>query len=194
MSWDQSEAESGAPRRRDQGLRFPASRFIPPFMGSTDLEVTDALLELLMDVDIRAGVGFSGTGLIVSTRTQDLPILALRLVSDPGEAADVAGMLATISNPAHEHHDGFHVLGPDLRPLLLAQYFSPPIVPSAPIDRSRRFGGRYLAALFGSALPGVLATGIASREFGIAVFREGREMAYRRGGFVEAAAVKARAS
>lgn len=163
-------------------------------MGLTDLEVTDALLELLVDVDARAGVDFSGIGVIVSARPQDLPILALRPVSDPGEAADVAHVLATVSNPAHEYHDGFHVLGPDLRLLLLAQYFSPPIVPSAPIDRSKRFGGRYLAGLFGSALPGVLATGIASRDFGIAVFREGREMAYRRGNFVDAAAAKARAS
>ena len=86
------------------------------------------------------------------------------------------------------------MLGPNLRLIHLAQYFSPPIVPSASIDRSKRFGGRYLAALFGSALPGVLATGVASRDFGIAVFRDGREMAYLRGGFVEAAAGKAGAS
>lgn len=163
-------------------------------MSLAELKVTDALLELLLDVVARAGLDFSGTGLIVSERPQDLPILALRPVSDPGEATDVADRLATISNPAHEHHDGFHVLGPDLRLIHLAQYFSPPIVPTAPIDRSKRFGGRYLAALFGSALPGVLATGIASRDFGIAVFSDGREMAYLRGNFVEAAAGKARAS
>lgn len=162
-------------------------------MSSTGLEVTDTLLELLVDVQARAGVDFSGTGLIVSARPQDLPIVPLRTVSDPGEAPDVADVLATISNPAHQHHDGFHVLGPDLRLLLVAQYFSPPIVPSAPIDRSKRFGGRYLAALFGSALPGVFATGIASRDFGIAVFRKGREMAYRRVDFTEVPTDKARA-
>ena len=162
-------------------------------MTLPDLEVPNALLELLVDVEARAGVNFSGTGLIVSTRPTDLPILPLRTVSDPGEAPDVANVLATISNPAHQHHDGFHVLGPDLRLLLIAQYFSPPIVPSAPIDRSKSFGGRYLAALFGSALPGVLATGIASRDFGIAVFRKGRELAYRRVDFIEVPADKSRA-
>lgn len=150
-------------------------------MSETDLELTGALFELLVNIDERAGVDFSGTGVIVSTRIDDLPILALRPASDPGEVADVAGMLAQISNPTHEHHDGFHVLSSDLRILRLAQYFSPPIVPAAPIDRSKRFGGRYLAALFGSALPGVLATGIASCDFGIALFRHGREVAYRRG-------------
>jgi hypothetical protein len=155
-------------------------------MGQSDVELTDALLKLLANVDERAGVDFSGTGVIVSTRVDELPILAMRPVSDPGEVADVVHLLATISNPAHEHHDGFHVLDTNLRILRLGQYFSPPIVLSAHIDRTKRFGGRYLAALFGSMLPGVLATGIASCEFGIAVFRDGQEIAYRRGRSAEA--------
>jgi len=163
-------------------------------MSLAEPEATDALLKLLLDVDTRAGLDFSGTGLIVSDRPHDLPILALRPFSEPGEATNVADRIAAISNPAHEHHDGFHVLSPDMRLIYLAQYFSPPIVPSAPIDRSKRFGGRYLAALFGSALPGVLATGIVSRDFGIAVFRDGREMAYLRGHFLEATDGKARPS
>ncbi|WP_174286187.1 hypothetical protein [Sphingomonas bacterium] len=150
-------------------------------MSQTDLGLTDALLGLLVEVDARADADFSGTGVIVSASPNELPILALRLISDPGEVADVAGMLATISNPAHEHHDGFHVLSPKLRILRLGQYFSPPIIHNAPVDRTRRFGGRYLAALFGSAVPGVVATGVASCEFGIAVFREGKEIAYRCG-------------
>jgi hypothetical protein len=162
-------------------------------MGQMDFELTDALLELLVNVDERAGVDFSGTGVIVSKRVDDLPILAMRPVSDFGEVADVADLLATISNPAHEHHDGFHVLDPDLRILRLAQYFSPPIVHSAHIDRSKRFGGRYLAALFGSTLPGVLATGIASCDFGIALFREGKQIAYRRGRTAKAANKEKRA-
>jgi DNA integrity scanning protein DisA with diadenylate cyclase activity len=163
-------------------------------MGSADSGSTDALFKLLIRVDARACPDFSGTGLIVSERPDDLPILALRPISDPEEATDVADKLAEISNPAHEHHDGFHVLSPNLRLVRLAQYFSPPIVPSAAIDRSKRFGGRYLAALFGSALPGVLATGVASRDFGIAVFRDGREIRYLRANFAEATAGKASAS
>lgn len=150
-------------------------------MSQTDLELTDALLGLLVEVDARADANFSGTGVIVCASPDDLPILALRLISDPGEVVDVAGMLATISNPAHEHHDGFHVLSPELRILRLGQYFSPPIIHNASIDRTRRFGGRYLAALFGSAIPGVVATGVASCDFGIAIFREGKEIAYRCG-------------
>src|SRR5205823_12332189 len=74
-----------------------------------------------------------------------------------------------------EHHDGFHVISSTWRLTRVAQYFSPPIIPDAQIDRSKRFGGRYLAALFGSGIPGVLASGIASEGFGIAVFRGGKE-------------------
>lgn len=177
-----------------RGLRFTERYFISLSMGHFDSELIDALLELLVDVDERAGVDFSGTGVIVSTRVDDLPIFAMRPISDPGEVADVSDLLAAISNPAHEHHDGFHVLGPDLRILRLGQYFSPPIMLSARINRTRRFGGRYLAALFGSMLPGVLATGIASCDFGIALFREGQEIAYRRGRSAEAAAEKNHAS
>lgn len=175
------------------GLRFAVRRFTHSIMGQSDSKLTDALLELLVNVDERAGVDFSGTGVIVSTRIDDLPIFAMRPVSDPGDVVDVAGLLATISDPEHEYHDGFHVLDPELRILRLGQYFSPPIVLSAHIDRTKRFGGRYLAALFGSMLPGVLATGIASCDFGIALFREGQEIAYRRGRSTEAAAEKRRA-
>ncbi len=159
-------------------------------MSQTDLPSPDALLGLLVEVDTRADVNFSGTGVIVSASPDSLPILPLRLISDPGEVADVADMLATISNPAHEHHDGFHVLSPELRILRLGQYFSPPIIRDAFINRSRRFGGRYVAALFGSAIPGVVATGVASRDFGIAIFREGKEVEYRCSRF--AGAMKAR--
>jgi hypothetical protein len=56
----------------------------------------------------------------------------------------------------------------------VSQYFSPPIVANT-LDRTKLFGGRYVAALFGSAIQGVELTGIASRGFGIAVFKDGSE-------------------
>jgi len=38
------------------------------------------------------------------------------------------------------------------------------------------FGGRYLAAAFGSCLEGVLCTGVVSRQYGPIVFEHGREV------------------
>ncbi|WP_232491772.1 hypothetical protein [Novosphingobium kaempferiae] len=136
----------------------------------------ELLSGLLADVTSRAGDGFSGIGLIICDTPQSLPILPLR-DSAPKWAAGskLADFLAGVSQTAGLYHDGFHVLSSSLKPVAIAQYFSPPIVPGIVLDRSRHFGGRYVAALLGSALIGVRATGIASRDFGIAIFERGQE-------------------
>tara|TARA_R110000850_G_scaffold253692_1_gene378915 strand:+ start:154 stop:375 length:222 start_codon:yes stop_codon:yes gene_type:complete len=59
-----------------------------------------------------------------------------------------------------------------------AQYFSPPIVREAVLDRHRLVGGRFVAALFGSAIPGVLMTGIVGLNSGLSIFRNGEEVVY----------------
>ncbi|NTE57474.1 hypothetical protein G6M78_20645 [Agrobacterium tumefaciens] len=142
-------------------------------------EIIEQLVTLLEEVDAKAGSEFSGVGVIVSTNPESLPIVALRPTSNPFYDAATGTVLAHISHHWHEHHDGFHVLTPDLKIKKIAQYFSPPIVPLIIIDRKKRFGGRYLAALFGSMLPTVIATGIVSRDFGLAVFHHGDEKFYR---------------
>lgn len=142
-------------------------------------DLIEHMANLLEEVAVRAGEDFSGIGLIVTRSPESLPIISLRSISKLIDDAATATALARISHPRHEHHDGFHVLTPDLEIERVAQYFSPPIVSAARIDRRKLFGGRYLAALFGSMLPGVLATGIASRDFGVAVFQAGDEKLYR---------------
>ncbi|MER8687108.1 hypothetical protein [Mesorhizobium sp. M1136] len=142
-------------------------------------DLIEQLVNLLEEVNLRAGTDFSGIGLIVTASPESLPIIALRPTSNLIDDAGTATVLARISHRSHELHDGFHVLTPGLQIEKVAQYFSPPIVPAARIDRQKRFGGRYLAALFGSMLPGVLATGISSRDFGLAVFHRGEEEIYR---------------
>lgn len=137
--------------------------------------IVDRLAELLRDVDGKAGDAFSGVGVIVAPAYVRLPMLPLRATSAPDHDVPAADFLALISRPEHDLHDGFHLLDPNLRVELVAQYFSPPIVHGAAIDRGKRFGGRYVAALFGSAIPGVVATGVASRDFGLAVFQDGVE-------------------
>jgi hypothetical protein len=137
------------------------------------------LAELLDEIGLLAGDSFAGIGVIVSGLPESLPIIPLRSTSIPQHITNTVGTLARISNLQDEFHDGFHVLDSELNVRLVAQYFSPSIIPRARIDRSKRFGGRYLAALFGSALPGVLATGIASRDFGIAIFQNAEERLHR---------------
>lgn len=133
------------------------------------------MVKLLKEVDHRAGADFSGVGIIVTQDSGSLPIIDLRPTNKLLDTSETAAGLAQISHPWHEYHDGFHVLTPQLAIEKVAQYFSPPISTEVHIDRQKLFGGRYLAALFGSMLPNVLATGISSPDFGIAVFQDGKE-------------------
>ena len=59
-----------------------------------------------------------------------------------------------------------------------AQYFSAPIVREVCFDRSRLVGGRFVAALFGSSISGVVKTGIVSEGHGLSIFESGREVYY----------------
>ena len=147
-------------------------------MTEPNEELADRLCELLGAVRDRAQPRFSGIGLIVTNRPDTLPILPLRPTSTLAVEGEIAALLARISDVENEYHDGFHVVSTDWRLIRVAQYFSPPIA-QTPIDRTRRFGGRYLAALFGSALPHIELTGIASEGFGVAVFRGGAECRFR---------------
>lgn len=145
-----------------------------------NLPVIQRLRNTLIDVQRIASKDFSGIGLIVHCLDADLPVFPLRLNVVPPVAADIAHVLAAVASNQSDLHDGFHLLSPDWRITAIAQYFSPPILASARIDRSKAFGGRYLAALFGSALPGVVLCGVASKPFGLAIFESGREVHFER--------------
>jgi hypothetical protein len=135
-------------------------------------------VELLKQVQIGAGPNFTGIGLILCDAPDTLPILPIHVANHALPIGELSNFLARISQPEHELHDGFHIISSHLNLVRIAQYFSPPIVSHAVIDRSKRFGGRYLAALFGSALPHVRLTGIASSGFGVAVFKHAREIVH----------------
>jgi hypothetical protein len=120
--------------------------------------VIEALRHILACAQSRCGDQFSGTGVIVADKIEILPILALRSDSRPTMSGDTTSVLAAISILRSEYHDGFHVLDSNLRLQLVSQYFSPPIVEGISLDRSRNFGGRYVAALFGSVLRVLFAT------------------------------------
>lgn len=136
------------------------------------------LRNLLADVELAAGPNFSGIGLLICDAPESLPIISLRDRLPLTSTEDVVATLAEISSVESEFHDGFHILTTDFSILKVAQYFSPPAKSGLAIDRSKPIGGRYLAAQFGSALPGVYLSGIASEKLGIAVFRDGIEVLF----------------
>lgn len=139
----------------------------------------ERLADLLCAIQCRAARDFSGIGLIVSDEPESLPIVSLRPRSIVNFGESTLHTLAEISSTTSEFHDGFHVISSNFEILLVAQYFSPPILPQLPINRSKLFGGRYLAAMFGSGIPGVRATGVASKGLGIAVFQSGVEVFFK---------------
>jgi DNA integrity scanning protein DisA with diadenylate cyclase activity len=119
---------------------------------------------------------FTGLGVILWDGSHNLPVFPMRIDPDLKSSMDSARYLAEISSPDNNLHDGFHILNLDMRIVSLAQYFSPPIPAAIFPNRERKFGGRYLAALFGSSLPGVVLTGISTPTLGIAVFKNGVEI------------------
>lgn len=136
----------------------------------------ERLIDLLKDITALSGQEFSGLGVIVLEEGFNLPVFPMRVDLKLNNLTDSVSYLAEISNPNNDLHDGFHILNSDLRIVSLTQYFSPPIPLGVLPNRSRAFGGRYLAALFGSLLPGVILIGISTPKLGIAVFKDGSEV------------------
>jgi hypothetical protein len=145
-------------------------------MSSDPVVLIESMKDTLRSVMARRTYDFSGIGLIVCSSPEKLPIVPLSKSKPNFDESDLVRQLITIASRSSAYHDGFHIISQTWQLTRVAQYFSPPIAEYAVIDRSKRFGGRYLAALFGSSIPVVSLSGIASEEFGIAVFEQGREI------------------
>lgn len=144
--------------------------------NASQFPLTEHLRRLLLEVHTDAGSAFSGIGVIVTNTPDQLPIIPLRPMRSVNAGLTTPQTLAAISLIFNEFHDGFHILSPNLDLLMPSQYFSPPINTSIVIDLKKNVGGRYMAALFGSSLPGVLVSGIASNTYGVVIFQDGHEV------------------
>lgn len=140
--------------------------------------IVEGAFRLLRGVRCESGKKFSGIGILVSDVAHMLPTFPLRPDCVPPRLGSTAEILSSISKYSSDLHDGFHILSPSLEIVSLSLYFSPPISKSLVIPTpSPRFGGRYLAALFGSALPGVIVAGVASSHYGVVIFKDGMKVA-----------------
>lgn len=139
-------------------------------------EPTASLKALLHRVYCQADATFSGLGVIVWDGVSTLPILPMR--SEPPGGIHHESTIDVLMNISHESspfHDGFHVVDATLALIQVSVYFSPSITPKVETPANgQMFGGRYLAAAFGSCLEGVLCTGVVSRQYGPIVFEQGR--------------------
>lgn len=131
---------------------------------------------LLEEVARRAGSNFTGVGVIIASDPSQLPIAPLRPEFRIPSGWEPVEALTAMSLPTNELHDGFHILSPDFQVTHVSQYFAPPVDRSALLPTGRQPGARYMAALLGSKLPGVLATGVATHGQGVAIFSAGKEL------------------
>ena len=138
----------------------------------------EKLRKTLNEVMKLSGKNFSGVGVIIYENINDIPIFPLRETSPDINENEITESIIKLSSTSCQYHDGFHLISKEWQITHISQYFSPPILEDVEIDMSKLFGGRYIAALFGSSLPNVLYTGIASRGFGQAMFQSGKEIYY----------------
>ena len=143
-------------------------------MNSSD--VIKRLQTELEMVQSLAQKNYSGTGVIVWDGRTELPIFPLSTTQPNFESKLLASMLLDLGCYDSPFHDGFHVLTKDFQLKNVGMYFAPPIIAEVTLDRSHGYGGRYVAGLFGSMLPGVLATGVFSLNYGVAIFVDGHSI------------------
>lgn len=133
-------------------------------------EIVTRLAAMLRKAQSCTTSAFTGLGVIVWDGVTELPVCALTDEQPTLAKGTLASHLAALGEQECPVHDGFHILTEDFVLVASGMYFSPPIVPGVNWDRTRHYGGRYAAALFGSYLPGVLATGVLSASYGMAIF------------------------
>ena len=104
------------------------------------------LKKTLEEVLCSSGKDFSGIGIIVHDEIYDLPIFPLRLSSPDIDDMNIVKTLIEISSIDSKFHDGFHLISSTWKITQTSQYFSPPILKNIVLDRSKSFGGRYIAA------------------------------------------------
>ncbi|HII4315990.1 TPA: hypothetical protein ACY4QE_001996 [Vibrio parahaemolyticus] len=142
-------------------------------LGNHSQESLVMLVDTLTQVKHLAKHDFSGIGLVIYEDIKNIPIFPLQQKNFKTNPNNLVSDLLEISSYGSEYHDGFHFISEDFEMSHVAQYFSPPIISNADVDYSKVLGGRFMAALFGSYVKGVLLTGILTRGNGIIIFEHG---------------------
>lgn len=144
---------------------------------SKSRSVAQRLHAELMLLANETGRDFTGVGVLVWDGSTPIPVLQMRK-AQPGQSARAAPheRLHELAREGGPFHDGFHVLNERLELVTASVYFSPPVRTSTSLPEDFAFGGRYLAAAFGSCVAGIICTGVLSQHYGPIVFEQGRQL------------------
>ncbi len=119
---------------------------------------------------------FMGAGIVIYESLDNLPVFLLGSESKVGTKVNLLSSLINSSVATNPHHDGFSLISKDFQITHKNVYFAPPIDSSVEFDPDYGYGTRYVAALMGSKIEGILMTAVISNSYGIVVFKNGREI------------------
>lgn len=137
------------------------------------------IINLCNDINKLKSKNFEGIGLVIYSDFKELPVVSLNTNKIPYDLPinsydEILKTLLEISSSNSKFQDGFHLLSKELKLTHISQYFSTPIIKNLKIENS--FGSRYRTALYGSQLPCVLFTAVISKNYGLIIFENGKEI------------------
>ncbi|MEO7982542.1 MAG: hypothetical protein ABI688_00545 [Bacteroidota bacterium] len=137
------------------------------------------LSSLLIQIDKGKPAMFAGTGIIVYSDLNKLPVAPLKDSNPPfrlpvADIREIEIHLLEISGFNHSFHDGFHLIDPSFSLTHLSQYFAAPIVQSSIVEYE--YGSRYRSAFYGSFLSSVIACGVISNTHHPTIFQQGNKI------------------
>jgi len=139
----------------------------------------EKIIKLCTDLNSQKSVKFEGIGLVVYNDLEDLPVIPLNDEKIPFmlplvNYENILKVLIEVSSFESIYQDGFHLLSKDLSLTHISQYFSTPIIRELEVQNN--YGSRYRTALYGSLLPNVIYTIVISKDYGVVVFNNGKEV------------------
>lgn len=139
----------------------------------------EKIIKFCTDLNNQKSAKFEGIGLVVYNDFEDLPVIPLNDEKTPFilplvNYENILKVLIEVSSSESIYQDGFHLLSKDLVLTHISQYFSTPIRKELKVQNN--YGSRYRTALYGSFLPNVIYTIVISKDYGIVVFNDGKEV------------------
>ena len=137
------------------------------------------IVNLCNDINKLKSKNFEGIGLVIYSDINELPIASMNTEKTTYDLPisnydDILKTLVEISSSNSKFQDGFHLLSKEFKLTHISQYFSTPIIKNLIVTNI--FGSRYRTALYGSCLPNVLFTAVISKNYGLIIFENGKEI------------------
>ena len=137
------------------------------------------IINLCNDINKLKSKNFEGIGLVIYSDIKELPVASMNAEKTTYDLPisnydDILKTLIEISSSNSKFQDGFHLLSKEFKLTHISQYFSTPIIKNLIVTNI--FGSRYRTALYGSCLPNVLFTAVISKNYGLIIFENGKEI------------------